>query len=110
MIARLSLHETSITLHFPTAIEIRRCATDAVMMPRPESSGSTLSSTVAARETRRLFHDQAVARFTMSQNRLPRAIDMPVEWVNVIVRGRRRISRDTAARLAYSSARPPMYG
>jgi antitoxin HigA-1 len=36
----------------------------------------------------------------LSQNRLARAIDVPVGRINEIVRGRRGISRDTAARLA----------
>src|SRR5690349_14836331 len=36
----------------------------------------------------------------LSQNRLARAIDVPVGRINEIIRGRRGISRDTAARLA----------
>jgi addiction module HigA family antidote len=36
----------------------------------------------------------------LSQNRLARAIDVPVGRINEIIRGKRGLSRDTAARLA----------
>jgi len=36
----------------------------------------------------------------ISQNQLARAIDVPTGRVNAIIRGRRGITRDTAARLA----------
>jgi addiction module HigA family antidote len=57
-----------------------------------------------------VLNEEFLKPLGLSQNQLARAIDVPAGRVNDIVRGRRGITRDTAARLAvYFGTSPDLW-
>jgi antitoxin HigA-1 len=57
-----------------------------------------------------ILHEEFLKPMGLSQNQLARAIDVPAGRVNDIVRGKRGITRDTAARLAvYFGTSPDLW-
>ena|SRR5687768_4157924 len=69
-----------------------------------------MSTTLPAISPGEILLEEFLRPLGLSQNQLARAVDVPAGRINEIVRGKRGITRDTAARLAiYFGTTPDLW-